>query len=523
MIVAVTIATIVGVVGAWAASTAAASVADTSRPANGPQRWFGSWCGLCAKLFFVAMVGCLATPLILHAAAWEATAGKFGWLSMTQVGGGGNASRYGGLGGVFHGLVACGWIHGIYGSSLVALATWYGTSAVPASVVQQSHLERGPFASWWQVRLRLAMPWVATAMLATAMLCATEMTVADLYGYRTLADRFYLQYLVDPTAAAIGKTIAIPIVIATIILLLIFSRLDATPSTESESEGTLDSAQSLSAQSLSAQSIATQYSAGLVRLAAVLAIMIAALVVAVPFLGIVIKAGHDVVVTDSKRTVTWSVQRFIENIGSAPGTFAAEYQWTLIAAAVTGTVAVMMGWILAALGRSYRALRFTVDVLSITFAMIPGPIVGIAIVWLFQWDVPGFRFLYHQTIVPMVIGLLVRALPVAYWVMRARYRGISNQVMDAARLELSPWQRVLRIDRALMMPTLTAAFLGSAIVASGDVPVMLPVIPPGVTTVGTRLFEQLHSGARYQEASLAFWYVGAVIGVAVLFCRPRAR
>ena len=58
----------------------------------------------------------------------------------------------------------------------------------------------------------------------------------------------------------------------------------------------------------------------------------------------------------------------------------------------------------------------------------------------------------------------------------------------------------------------------------GDVAAMLPVIPAGVTTVGTRLFELLHSGARYQEASLAIWYVAAIVVFVLGFARiPRFR
>jgi iron(III) transport system permease protein len=56
-------------------------------------------------------------------------------------------------------------------------------------------------------------------------------------------------------------------------------------------------------------------------------------------------------------------------------------------------------------------------------------------------------------------------------------------------------------------------------VASGDVPATLPVIPPGMTTVGTRLFGLLHSGARYQESALAIWYLLAVAAISLVLFR----
>ncbi len=64
--------------------------------------------------------------------------------------------------------------------------------------------------------------------------------------------------------------------------------------------------------------------------------------------------------------------------------------------------------------------------------------------------------------------------------------------------------------------------LAAAVVGSGDVPATLPVIPPGVTTVGTRLFGLLHSGARYQEASLAIWYMLGVVIIGLIWLRQSA-
>jgi iron(III) transport system permease protein len=77
------------------------------------------------------------------------------------------------------------------------------------------------------------------------------------------------------------------------------------------------------------------------------------------------------------------------------------------------------------------------------------------------------------------------------------------------------------IDRPLLERSLVAASLVAAVVASGDVPATLPVVPPGVTTVGTRLFGLLHSGARYQEAALAIWYVGAVGAISLVLIQQK--
>ena len=527
VVVAVALAAILGIPAAWAAST----LQESGR--------FGR--SLSAAVF-VAFVAALALPMVLHAAAWEATAGKFGWLPLTQTGarmvssqqypiqsGTNDSSQqvvsdtpipsapitgtsgntiYGGLGGVFGGLVACGWIHGLFCASIVALATWYGVQRTPQSVLQQSSLEMSPGRVWWTVRLRLAFPWIAVSLLATAILATTEMTVADLYGYRTIADTFYLQYVSDPTAKSIATTCLFPLLMAGLLIYLVNSISDRSR----ERTDRLN-------QTDAAGALIEQPAKRVLVLAALVSTAIVALVIVVPFVGLIVKIGHVVEVREATRHVSWSFGRSLENLTSAPATFAAEYRWTVVLASLTAIVAVVLAWLAAAWGREHRTFRRVIDAVAILLVLIPGPIVGIAVVRFFQIGVPGFRELYNSSVIPTIIGLLFRAGPVAYWVLRTGYRGIGDEVFAAAQLETGWAARVWSVDRPLLKRSLFAATLASAVVASGDVPVMLPIIPPGVTTVGTRLFEQLHSGARYQEASLALWYVAAVVAIAIVGAR----
>ncbi len=476
-----------GIAGAWAASTVENS-----------GRW-GRWV---ARFFFLCMIAAIAMPMILHAAAWEATAGKFGWLSLTQTG----ARDYRGWAGMFSGLLACGWIHGLASTSPVALATWYGVRRIPVSLLQQSQLEMSPWQSWWRIRLPIALPWVLVGLLGTAALAATEMTVVDLYGFRTLADEFYLYYAVDPSAAAVIMTCLMPMVIAVALIGLHVAANRLTVSVRYGPQGSYGPQESGATE--------TERPSAAIFVAGALAILVATLVVVVPLGGLLVKAGHEVEVADGGRTVSWSLARCLNVLGSALPTFAAEYQWTLILAGLTGSAAVIIAWPLAAVGRSNRKLQRVVDVATVLLVLIPGPIVGLAVVRLFQLPLPGVSLLYQSTLVPTMIALLFRSGPVAYWIVRAGYRGIDDELLIAARMDVSWWERVWVIDRPLVWRHLVVAAFASAIIASGDVPATLPVVPPGVSTVGTRLFGLLHSGARYQEAALAFWYVTAVVAIA---------
>ncbi len=478
--VAVAIAGTFGIAGAWAASTL--------ENAGRSGRWI-------ARLFFVCMIAAIAIPLILHAAAWEATAGKFGWLPLSQT----DARGYGGLAGVFAGLLASGWIHGIASTVLVVLATWFGVRRVPTALVQISQLEISPWHAWWKIRFAIARPWVLVGLLGTAGLAATEMTIVDLYGFRTLADEFYLYYAVDPSVAAITMTCLMPLVIA-LVLVGLHSKAGAGSVPIRYDSGANEPGESVPAM--------------IAVVAGMIALLIAALVLIVPFTGLLVKAGHEVVVQDGRRIVSWSLTGCLRVLADAPITFAAEYTWTLILGMLTANAAVLLAWPLAAVARTHRRWQGVLDVATVVLLLIPGPIVGLAVVRFFQLPGPGFQALYQSSLVPTVIALMFRAGPVAYWIMRAGYRGIDDALLSAARLDVSWRQRFWSIDRPLVWRNLVVAVFAAAIVASGDVPAMLPVVPPGVTTVGTRLFGLLHSGARYQEAALAFWYVTAIVVVA---------
>lgn len=484
MVVSVTIATIVGIIGAWAGATLESS-------GRAGRRF--------AAIFMACMVACVALPLILHAAAWEATAGKFGWLPLTQTG-----SRASGLTafGAFGGLTACGWIHGLFGSAIVTLATWHGTRTVPRAVIDQAHLELSPQATWWRIRLPLSLPWMISGLMFTAILAATEMTVADLYGFRTIADQFYLYFAVNPSSTSLVVTCVLPLLIAAALILVVSPvRGQHTTVRRREKQTSYRSQHPGRLQTSAAASVAS-----------VLMLML----LAVPFMGLLVKIGHQVTVSGDEIQVRWSAQQALVTTLSAPRDFASEYGWTFAIAGLAGLAAVMVSWPLSAWGRSSHRIERVLDVVSIVVFVIPGPIVGLSIVRCFQIDFPGFAHLHQRTLVPTMIALLFRAAPIAYWTLRAGYRVMDTRLVDAAKIDGNVWRRMWCIDRPMMGTSFFVAFFGASLMASGDVPVTLPVVPPGVSTVGTRLFGLLHSGARQQEAALAIWYVGVCVLVALI-------
>src|SRR6056297_2383053 len=100
---AVGLAFVLGVPAGWAAARLGTSVGSQRS-----SRFFGS---VVRTVFLGTIAAVLALPLVMHAAAWEAAAGKFGWWTLTQTG----SRRFG----QFSGLIASAWIHGLHGSAIV--------------------------------------------------------------------------------------------------------------------------------------------------------------------------------------------------------------------------------------------------------------------------------------------------------------------------------------------------------------------------------------------------------------------
>ncbi len=501
MAVSVSIAAILGIAGAWAGSVLRSS---------------GRAGRLMAALLAACMVFAVALPLVLHAGAWESTAGKFGWLMLTQTG-----ARAEGTGpyGMFAGLIAAGWIHAMYGAAIVGLATWHGTSKTPAQIVQQSDLDLSPSAAWWRVRLAIAAPWVSLGLLLTGLLAATEMTVVNLYGFRTLADQFYLFYAVDPSLGPVLMTCALPLAMAASLIgrLLVARRRSITTQLDGGPPHPDSPREFPSPRESYTQN--ERFPKAQVALAIAVCLAWILVVVAVPLTGLAMKLGHDVTVVGDDVQASWSADASLRRLVSAPREFGAEYQWTAMIAALSGLTALLIAMPLAIVGRNSPRWEPWIDGMAVVCFVIPGPIVGLVVVSLFQLRVPGFNQLYQQTLIPTVMALMLRAVPVAYWVLRSAYRSVADAIFDASRLDTWPLRRFWQVHRPLLARRWMAAGLAAGLVAAGDVPAMLPVLPPGVSTVGTRLFGLLHSGARYQEAALAIWYVIAVLAISSFFIR----
>ena len=237
--------------------------------------------------------------------------------------------------------------------------------------------------------------------------------------------------------------------------------------------------------------------------------LLLALGVFVPAFSLIVKLGQEAQIMDGNLVTQWRLSLLTERIFEAPVTFRAEYFWTLVLSTFSGVIAILVSWPLAAWGRSSRAVRRSVDLLTLSVAIIPGPVIAMLVIECFQLSVPGFAVLYERSIIPTSCALMARGIPISYWIIRIGYSMIPSNLFASASMEMSIFSRLIQVDLPLLRTT-SCRLAITLLYASGDLPASLPVLPPGMTTVGSRLFGLLHSGARFQEAALAFWYLTAV-------------
>ncbi|MBB3205296.1 iron(III) transport system permease protein [Rhodopirellula rubra] len=453
--------------------------------------------------WFMAMLFSIATPLIMHAAVWESTAGKFGWLMKTMTGGN---------------LLWVGWIHGVHGAAIVATATFWATRNIAPEVIQHAELDFGKTSAWFRVRLPIARPWVLASIVIVWLLAATEMSIADLHSVRTVADQFYLFYALDPNATAITVTTWLPLIVGGIPA-FVWMRLRKK---RLRIAGKIDGHENRGTQhSLSFDGQPTRPLTVIASTLGVLTSMIVCQGAIVA--GLIVQSGHLVRVENGKPIASWSVSACVHALGNAPSMFAREYVWTLQLALFTALAVTPLAWVLARWGRGHAKTGWLVDCAMTMLFLIPGPIVAMAVVKFFASGIPFGEMLATQTLIPTICSVGIRSLVIAYVLLRVGYEQISQPIWQSSQLDGNTLTRLFRIEIPLVWPTALAAFIVAAVVASGDVPAALAVLPPGVTTVGTRLFGLLHSGSRYHEASLAFWYLVAIIALSWVAWRVAAK
>ena len=348
--------------------------------------------------------------------------------------------------------------------------------------------------------------WLAAAGFWTLVPVLTEMVVTNLYQVPTLPEQVYLDISLG-TASPRTYLVSIGLCMLPLLLAAWWLR------------------KQLPALSTLAEQIAQhpprQLELGRWRWPISAAVwLIVALIVVVPSLNLVIKAGWQARLDEAGVLQHhWSAMRFVETVRETATLFTSEFSWSATLAAASATVALLLASVLRSQWISGRSnlLRMLINLLCLVLIAMPGPLVASLITQLFM-HAPGLGWFYDRTLLAPILAQQTRLLPLAWLLVGGILASVSRSAWEMAQVDqLSAWQRwrtlIWRPTRGLWL----LVWLVLAAVSAGELSTHLLLLPPGVTTVAQRLFELLHFGMRYQDSGLclALIVVGWLVGIVV--------
>ena len=147
-------------------------------------------------------------------------------------------------------------------------------------------------------------------------------------------------------------------------------------------------------------------------------------------------------------------------------------------------------------------MRLSVQVLLVLLFAIPGTIVGVGLIGL--WNRPGFPGALYGTDVMFLLAYLARFVPVAALMLSATAQTISVAQEEAAAVSGAGWSRTIRrIVLPQMRFGIAAAWVVSFVLAFGELGISVLVAPPGEATLPIRIYTIIANTPASQVAALA--------------------
>jgi iron(III) transport system permease protein len=346
---------------------------------------------------------------------------------------------------------------------------------------------------WWNALFRVVLPKVRVWTLAGAMWCAvpilTEMVVSNLYQVPTVAEQIYL----DASSGTVSLLTYVSSFSCCVLPLFLGMWVYCRCSTARRG---LDFRPShFRASVLELYTWRWPVSLGVWLAVAILVFL--------PIASLLAKAGWQPYTgDDGLNYYGWSVERLGRTAYESITLFQEEYYWSGLMATLTSSLALITAALVFAVTR--RALRVVMSLIMVVAIAIPGPAVGMLVIWLINRSQPAWLGqLYDHSLAAPVLAQQFRLLPLAWLMVGAIVAGISRTTWEQTQLEgLSCWDVLRRVLVPQASRMFLAAWLLLAVLSVGELSCTILLLPPGVTTISMRLFEMLHFGMRHQDSGL---------------------
>ncbi|HEY2893750.1 MAG TPA: hypothetical protein VGJ16_06045, partial [Pirellulales bacterium] len=413
-----------------------------------------------AELLTIVM---LFVPLYMWAGAWDAGFGIQGWHTLATNP---HLARQPWLSG-WRGAV---WIHAMAAVPWVALIVAAGLRSVEAELEEDALLRMPAQQVLRRVSLRRAAGAIVVAAVWVAIVASAEISVTDVYQFRTFAEEVY-------TEAVLGAFDFAPAANSDLVAASQAAGANAaSPATGTAANQSVQVEPALSQRSLwyglllsVMLAVAALLAGGRLwddlahaperppwrwrlrasRWPATAALWLGLLVVAgVPLANLIYKAGAQVQSTDNGRVRSWSAIKVIEGVVAAPWRYRAELRQSaqigLAAATAALVIAVPLAWSMR--GNTLRSLPWLqLGAIGVLLA-VPGPLLGIALIRLLNQPTDSplscLGWLYDTNFAPWLAQTL-RALPIATLILWPTLATVPQAMLDTAATDGAGWWRRL--------------------------------------------------------------------------------
>lgn len=465
------------------------------------------------------LVSLLLVPLYVQAAAWQAALGWGGWLpawlaAMDPV--------YRGQAVWLVGWQGAIWVHAMAAVPWVTLLVATAMDGIDRELEEDAILHGSWVQVIWRVSLPQALAGVFLACLWVAAMCASEITVTDLFQIRSFAEEVY-------TAASLGelnRTIPMgqpghgiqpeesadgfPLWLGTVMLgILAVTAM-----------GTLG--RWLQSERLHASGWRWQQTRGRWILSSAgwgLAILLAG----IPLTSMAWKAGTQVEREGDRFVRSWSATKLVGVLADTPGKHRREWGWSFTLGGAVAVAATTSGTLLAwALRKRWLPVVPMAILVALGFGL-PGPVLGVWLIRVLNWPYDSaFGFLtwfYDETLLAPMLAQTIRALPLVTFLLWIQMERVPQDLLDNAASEgANSWSQLIYVVLPLRWVGLLAAACVAFIIAIGELAATVLVMPPGVSTLSIRIFGLLHYGAEDQVAALCLvlWLFTSLLTVGAL-------
>jgi len=444
----------------------------------------------------VLIASMLFIPLFFQTAGWDAGFGLGGfWLDpKTQL--------YKPL---LHGWWGVIWIHGVAAIPWTTLIVGLGLRMTEPELEEEALLDASITTVVARVTFVRAIGSIAVAALWIVVASAGEITVTNIKGVNTYADEIYVLEGENVLQSTSGVLTALVASVWLTVAAMVITRKLAPPQ--------------ISGPNRAPRQFHLR-SWRWIAVASILFVLVA--LVLLPLSNLIYKAGFDVQQVGSEKVRGWSFAKTISIVLATPGDFRSEFGWTLLIGAASATAAIVLATPLAWLARRRRIGALLATVVTAVCLAVPGPLVSVFIIWLFNLDVvPWLATLYNRSILAPTLATMIRVLPLAIMILWYSMQLVAQDEVESAATEgAGAMSRLWWMGVKRRWLTIVVVWCIGLAIATGDVAASILVIPPGVETTARTVFGKLHSGVDDQAAGICLIYAlgAAVLISAMLLC-----